>query len=550
MAAAIGFSTFVAGVKTAMESLNFKSCSSSTNSLSQFQVFHRPIAVPGNRRIVKRGISLNPRGNFVPDKSSNLVNKNDARVSSLSTLEQLQNSGVDRYSKEKSSIVVVGLSFHTAPVEMREKLAIPVAELPRDVGELAGLHHIEEAAVLSTCNRMEIYVVALSWHRGIREVTEWMAKTSGIPAAELRQHLFILRDKDAIQHLFEVSAGLDSLVLGEGQILSQVKQVSRVCEGVPGFGRKISGLFKHANTAGKQVRKDTDIASGAVSVSSAAVELALRKLPASSFPTTRMLVIGAGKMGKLVIKHLVSKGCTQMVVVNRSEERVSLIRPEFNSNVNIVYKPFNEMFICASEADVIFTSTSSETPLFMKEHVEGLPPVVGGLRLFIDISVPRNVGSCVSELDNAKVFNVDDLEEVVAANKEDRCRKAMEAQVIISEECKKFENWTDTLEAVPTIKKLRAHVEGIIESEFKTFLAKMGVDFPETIRKAVEFLTRGIMNKILAGPMKHLRCDGNDSRTVDEILENMRVINRIFNLGIDVSILEQKIRSKKKQSQK
>ncbi|KAI3868216.1 hypothetical protein MKX03_022899 [Papaver bracteatum] len=436
------------------------------------------------------------------------------------------------------------------PLEMREKLAIPEAELPRAVGELAGLHHIEEAAVLSTCNRMEIYVVALSWHRGIREVTEWMAKTSGIPAAELRQHLFILRDKDAIQHLFEVSAGLDSLVLGEGQIQSQVKQVSRVCEGKPLFGRKINGLFKHANKAGKRVRTDTDIASGAVSVSSAAEEIALRKLPASSFPTTRMLVIGAGKMGKLVIKHLVSKGCTQMVVVNRSEERVALIRKEFNSNVNIVYKPFNEMFICASEADVIFTSTSSETPLFMKEHVEGLPPVVGGLRLFIDISVPRNVGSRVSELDNVKVFNVDDLEEVVAANKEDRRRKAMEAQVIISEECKFFENWTDTLEAVPTIKKLRAHVEGIIESEFKTFLAKMGVDFPETIRNALQFLTRGIMNKILAGPMMHLRCDGNDSGTVDEILENMRVINRIFNLGIDVSILEQKIRSKKKKSQK
>ncbi|KAI3868217.1 hypothetical protein MKX03_022900 [Papaver bracteatum] len=532
MAAAIGFSTSITGVKTATESLIFKSCSSLTNSLSQFRLFQRPIAVPGNRRIVKRSISLNPRGNFVYDECSNLDNKNDAKVSSLSSLEQLRNSGVDRYSKEKSSIVVVGLSFHTAPLEMREKLAIPEAELPRAVGELAGLHHIEEAAVLSTCNRMEIYVVALSWHRGIREVTEWMAKTSGIPAAELRQHLFILRDKDAIHHLFEVSAGLDSLVLGEGKI------------------QKINGLFKHANKAGKRVRMDTDIASGAVSVSSAAVEIALRKLPASSFPTTRMLVIGAGKMGKLVIKHLVSKGCTQMVVVNRSEERVALIRKEFNSNVNIVYKPFNEMFICASEADVIFTSTSSETPLFMKEHVEGLPPVVGGLRLFIDISVPRNVGSRVSELDNVKVFNVDDLEEVVAANKEDRRRKAMEAQVIISEECKKFENWTDTLEAVPTIKKLRAHVEGIIESEFKTFLAKMGVDFPETIRNAVQFLNRGIMNKILAGPMKHLRCDGNDSGTVDEILENMRVINRIFNLGIDVSILEQKIRSKKKKSQK
>ncbi|RZC88498.1 hypothetical protein C5167_016298 [Papaver somniferum] len=551
MAAASGFATSVAGVKT-MESLILKTCSSSTNySLSQFRVFCKPI-VNNNRRIVKRGVSLNPRCDVVSAESLDLENKNDARASSVSALEQLKNSGVDRYSKEKSSIVVVGLSVHTAPVEMREKLATPEAEWPRAIGELCGLHHIEEAAVLSTCNRMEIYVVALSWHRGLREVTEWMAKTSGIPASELREHLFILRDNDATQHLFEVSAGLDSLVLGEGQILSQVKQVVKVGQGVPGFGRNISDLFKRAITVGKRVRTETNIASGAVSVSSAAVELALMKLPASSLPTTRMLVIGAGKMGKLVIKHLVSKGCTQMVVVNRSEERVALIREEFDS-VDIIYKPLTEMITCASEADVIFTSTASDIPLFMKEHVEGLSPVgpdVGGLRLFIDISVPRNVGSCVSELDDAKVYNVDDLKEVVAANKEDRHRKAMEAQVIISDESKQFEAWRDSLETVPTIKKLRALVEGIRVSELEKCLAKMGDDIPKKTRRAVDDLSRGIMNKILHGPMQHLRCDGSDSRTLGETLENMHALNRMFSLETDISIFEQKIRAKTEQSQK
>lgn len=474
-----------------------------------------------------------------------------ASASSLSALEQLKLAGADRYTKERSSIVVIGLSIHTAPVEMREKLAIPEAEWPRAIGELCGLNHIEEAAVLSTCNRMEIYVVALSRHRGVKEVTDWMSKTSGIPVSEICQHRFLLYDYDATQHIFEVSAGLDSLVLGEGQILAQVKQVVKVGQGVVGFGRNISSLFKHAITVGKRVRTETNIAAGAVSVSSAAVELALMKLPEASHESARMLVIGAGKMGKLVIKHLVAKGCTKMVVVNRSEERVNAIREDIK-DAEITYKPLSEMLNCAAEADVVFTSTASESPLFLKEHVSNLPPVdqsVGGLRLFVDISVPRNVGACVNELETAKVYNVDDLKEVVAANKEDRLRKAMEAQAIIAEESKQFEAWRDSLETVPTIKKLRAYAERIRAAELEKCLSKMGDDIPKKSRKAVDDLSRGIVNKILHGPMQHLRCDGSDSRTLSETLENMHALNRMFSLETEISVLEQKVRAKVEQTQ-
>ncbi|PKI51680.1 hypothetical protein CRG98_027920 [Punica granatum] len=435
---------------------------------------------------------------------------------------------------------------------MREKLAIPEADWPRAIGELCSLNHIEEAAVLSTCNRMEIYVVALSQHRGVKEVTEWMSKTSGIPVSDLHQHRFLLYNKDATQHIFEVSAGLDSLVLGEGQILAQVKQVVKVGQGVVGFGRNISGLFKHAITVGKRVRTETNIASGAVSVSSAAVELALMKIPESSHSDARMLVIGAGKMGKLVIKHLVAKGCTKMVVVNRSEERVAAIREELNG-IEIIYKPLSEMLACAAEADVIFTSTASETPLFLKENVKDLSPVsteVGGLRLFVDISVPRNVGSCVSEVSGARVYNVDDLKEVVAANKEDRLRKAMEAQAIITEESKQFEAWRDSLETVPTIKKLRAYAERIRLTELEKCLSKMGDDLPKKSRRAVDDLSRGIVNKLLHGPMQHLRCDESDGRTLSETLENMHALNRMFSLETDLSLLETKIRAKIEQIQK
>ncbi|XP_073275973.1 glutamyl-tRNA reductase 1, chloroplastic-like [Primulina huaijiensis] len=513
---------------------------------------------PGKRRayLNRRGYSGNLRCEAASNALGQLDSTNAASysglASSLSALELLKSSAADRYTKEKISIVVIGLSIHTAPVEMREKLAIPEAVWPRAIGELCSLNHIEEAAVLSTCNRMEIYVLALSRHRGIKEVTEWMSKTSGVPVSEICQHRFLLYDKDATQHIFEVSSGLDSLVLGEGQILAQVKQVVKVGQGVVGFGRNISSLFKHAITVGKRVRTETNIAAGAVSVSSAAVELALMKLPESCHATARMLVIGAGKMGKLVIKHLVAKGCTEMVVVNRSEERVAAIREEIKG-IEIVYRPLTEMLKSAAEADVIFTSTASDIPLFLKEHVVDFPsvsPILGGLRLFIDISVPRNVGACVNEHEGSRVYNVDDLKEVVSANKEDRIRKAMEAQEIITEESKQFEAWRDSLETVPTIKKLRAYAERIRAAEVEKCLSKMGDEIPKKSQKAVDDLSRGIVNKLLHGPMQHLRCDGNDSRTLSETLENMHALNRMFSLETEISVLEHKIRAKVEQIQK
>ncbi|KAM1014330.1 hypothetical protein ACFX2C_044328 [Malus domestica] len=545
----MAMSTSFAGAKLeALLSLSSSSAATTSSRASTGSSLVGSVRPIRTRRLqIQRGVRCEVAASS--DASTAVV---QSVASNVSALEQLKTSASDRYTKERSSIVVIGLSIHTTPVEMREKLAIPEAEWPRAIGELCGLNHIEEAAVLSTCNRMEIYVVALSQHRGVKEVTEWMSKTSGVPVSELCQHRFLLYNNDATQHLFEVSAGLDSLVLGEGQILAQVKQVVKVGQGVVGFGRNISGLFKHAITVGKRVRTETNIAAGAVSVSSAAVELALMKLPASSHTTARMLVIGAGKMGKLVIKHLVAKGCTKMVVVNRTEERVASIREELHG-IEIIYKPLTEMLNCAAEADVVFTSTASETPLFFKEDVKDLPavgPETGGLRLFVDISVPRNVSSCVADVDGARLYNVDDLKEVVAANKEDRLRKAMEAQEIITEESKQFEAWRDSLETVPTIKKLRAYAERIRAAELDKCLSKMGDDISKKTRKAVDDLSRGIVNKLLHGPMQHLRCDGSDSRTLSETLENMHALNRMFSLETEISVLEQKIRAKVEQTQK
>ncbi|AQK64806.1 Glutamyl-tRNA reductase 1 chloroplastic [Zea mays] len=424
-----------------------------------------------------------------------------AKAASVAALEQFKISA-DRYMKERSSIAVIGLSVHTAPVEMREKLAVAEELWPRAIQELTSLNHIEEAAVLSTCNRMEIYVVALSWNRG--------------------------------------------------QILAQVKQVVRSGQNSGGLGKNIDRMFKDAITAGKRVRSETNISSGAVSVSSAAVELALMKLRKSEALSARMLLIGAGKMGKLVIKHLIAKGCKKVVVVNRSAQRVDAIREEIKA-IEIVYRPLSEMYEAAAEADVVFTSTASETPLFTKEHADALPTVsdaMGGVRLFVDISVPRNVSACVSEIGSARVYNVDDLKEVVEANKEDRLRKAMEAQTIITEELKRFEAWRDSLETVPTIKKLRSYADRIRASELEKCLQKIGDDvLTKKMRRAIEELSTGIVNKLLHGPLQHLRCDGSNSRTLDETLENMHALNRMFSLDTEKAIIEQKIKAKVEKTQ-
>ncbi|CAI5951534.1 unnamed protein product [Closterium sp. NIES-64] len=403
------------------------------------------------------------------------------------------------------------------------------------ITELCEYPHIEEAGVLSTCNRMEIYVVALSWHRGIREVTEWMSKSSGVPVEELRPHLFLLRQRDATQHLLRVSSGLDSLVLGEGQILAQVKQVFKVGQGAEGFGRNLNGLFKQAIEAGKRVRTETSIASGAVSVSSAAVELAAMKLPEAGLKEARVMIVGAGKMSRLLVKHLLSKGCNTMTVVNRSLGSVETLQSEF-PDATLLYRPLPEMMQAAAEAEVVFTSTASETLLFEESNVQGLGPagdLTNGVRHFIDISVPRNVGSCVANVQQTRVYNVDDLKEVVAANKEERRKKALEAQAIIEEELQAFDAWRDSLETVPTIKKLRQKIEGIRQAELDRILAKMGEEPTKKQKKLIEELSKGIVNKILHGPMTHLRSDGSDARTVSETLENMNALERMFDLAAE-----------------
>jgi glutamyl-tRNA reductase len=467
------------------------------------------------------------------------------KAASKAALEQLRSASMDggnRYTMEKkSTIIAIGLTVHNTPVEIREKLAVPEAEWPRAIAELTSFPHIEEAAVLSTCNRMELYVVALSQRRGTREVEEWMSQASGVPLEELRQYMFLYHDGEATEHIMRVSGGLDSLVMGEGQILAQVKQVYNVGLESPGFGRQLTALFRQAVTAGKRVRSETTIASGAVSVSSAAAELAQLKLPSHDWSDAKVCVIGAGKMSRLLLKHMAAKGCKSLVMLNRSRPRAEQLAEEF-PEVNVDIRLMDQLDASIAECDTIFAASSSEDILISRASLEGLPPAsaaVGGMRRFFDISVPRNIASDVNQLDGAAhVYNVDDLKEVVAANTASRQRAAREAEVLLAEEQRDFESWRDSLATVPTIKALRAKAEAIRSSELERTMSRLPDSLSKKERRAVEDCTKSIVNKLLHGCMASLRCDGSDSAAVSEMLDNMTALERMFDLSSQLDLAE------------
>jgi len=424
------------------------------------------------------------------------------------------------------NIAVVGLSHKTATVEVREKLSIPEARVESAIAQLNSLPNIEECAVLSTCNRLELYVVTRETESGIREITQFLSEFSQLPLQFLRRHLFILLRQDAAMHLMRVSAGLDSLVLGEGQILAQVKHTHRLAQQHGGAGRVLNQLFKQALTAGKRVRTETEIGTGAVSISSAAVELAQMKL--KNLSTQRVAIAGAGKMSRLLVQHLLSKGAKKITILNRSVERAQELINQFSGNaegVDFQIQPFENLCSCVEVSDLVFTSTASTEILLSRKHLEPMMVNHPGL-MVVDIAVPRNVHSDVNELAGVKAFNVDDLQAVVAENQESRRQMALQAEVLLEECLAEFDLWWRSLETVPTINKLRQKMEVIREQELEKALSRLGSEFAEKHQEVIENLTRGIINKILHDPMVQLRAQ----QDIETRRRAMQTLQMLFDL--------------------
>ena len=420
------------------------------------------------------------------------------------------------------NIAVVGLSHKTAPVEVREKLSIPEPQYELAIAQLCSSPHIDEVAVLSTCNRLEIYIVTSETDHGIREVNQFLSDHSKLPVTRLRPYLFTLLHQDAVMHLMRVSSGLDSLVLGEGQILAQVKHCHKLGQQHSGIGRTLNQLFKQGIGAGKRVRTETSIGTGAVSISSAAVELA--QIKAQNLAACRVAIVGAGKMSRLLVQHLLSKGAVNITILNRSLQRSQELAKLF-PDANLHLLPIDQMMPTIAHSDLVFTSTAATEPLLDRAKLEQVLDPAQHL-MVIDISVPRNVDADVNDLPHVQAFNVDDLKAVVAQNQEARRQMAMEAEVLLDQEGEAFEVWLRSLETVATISSLRDKVETIRVQELEKALSRLGTEFADKHQEVIEALTRGIVNKILHDPMVQLRAQ----QDIDARRKAMQTLSVLFNL--------------------
>jgi glutamyl-tRNA reductase len=406
-------------------------------------------------------------------------------------------------------IAVVGLSHRTAPVEIRERLSIPEQTMESSLQQLRSDEQVLEASILSTCNRLEIYALLRHPELGISAVGEFLSQVSGLSVDDLSPHLFTFHHEEAVAHLLRVAAGLDSLVLGEGQILSQVKKMVRLGQEHRSIGPILNRLLTQAVSTGKRVRTETNLGTGAVSISSAAVELAQLKIGQSRgvdelvpLDQEQVAVVGAGRMARLLLQHLQAKGCRGAVLLNRTVQRAEALAADFPA-LPVQCRPLSDLDHCLSTCSLVFTSTGADEPIITAERLAALNR--RSSLMLVDIGVPRNISTDAGELQGVDAFDVDDLQEVVARNQESRREIAQEAEGLLAEEARQFLEWWDGLEAVPLVNRLRHHLEDIREQELQKALSRMGPDLSARERKVVEALSKGIINKILHTPVTRLR---------------------------------------------
>jgi glutamyl-tRNA reductase len=406
-------------------------------------------------------------------------------------------------------IAVVGLSHRTAPVEIRERLSIPEQTMEASLQQLRADDQVLEASILSTCNRLEIYTLLRHPEQGIEAVSAFLSQVSGLAVGELSPHLFTYHHEEAIAHLLRVAAGLDSLVLGEGQILSQVKKMVRLGQEYRSVGPILNRLLNQAVSTGKRVRTETNLGTGAVSISSAAVELAQLKIGQARgldelvpLDQEQVAVVGAGRMARLLLQHLQSKGCRGVVLLNRTVARAEALATDF-PQLPVQCRPISDLDHCLSTCSLVFTSTAAEEPIISAQRLGPLNR--RSSLMLIDIGVPRNISADAATLPGVDSFDVDDLQEVVARNQEARREMASEAEGLLREEAQLFLEWWDGLEAVPLVNRLRTQLEEIREQELQKALSRMGPDLSARERKVVEALSKGIINKILHTPVTRLR---------------------------------------------
>ena len=403
-------------------------------------------------------------------------------------------------------IVSIGTSHHVAPIEFRERLAFSEEQLIESLQHLRESDQVQEAVILSTCNRVEVYAVANSVRNAdaaAKMLVEFLARSRQIGVESLKKWCYLHHNLETIQHLFRVTASLDSMVVGESQILGQVKTAYDLSRASGGAGTVLNRLFTKAFSVGKRIRSETTITTGAVSISYAAVELAKRIF--NTLEGKTVAIIGAGEMSELTAKHLVANGAANVLVANRTYERAVKIAEKFNGTP-IAYDSDLNFLI---DADIVISSTNAPDYLIKRQPLAAIMRKRRHRYMFlIDIAVPRDIDPDVSKIDYAFLYNIDDLEAVVVSNLKDRQQEAGQAEQIVTEEAKQFYNQLQTFQVNPTIKALHQQFRQIADTELQACFYKSTLSDQQ--EAAVTSMTQAIVKKLLHHPMQNLRCAVND----------------------------------------
>ncbi len=418
-------------------------------------------------------------------------------------------------------LFVAGLSHKNAPVALREQLAVDEDKLRELLLDLQASDVLREVVVLSTCNRVEVYGVAEAPGEARALAFRALCRHRGVDLGTVEPLLYTHLDADAVRHAFRVSSSLDSMMIGEPQILGQVKDAFALAQACEAVGPHLHPLFSHAFNVAKRVRTETEVARHAVSVSFAAVELAKKIF--DGLGGRAVLLVGAGKMSELAAKHLVEQGAFPIYVANRTWARaVELARALAGTAV-----PWDELPTALAAVDIVVTSTGATEPVVTRAAVMRVMHGRRGRPLFfIDIAVPRDVEAGVDGLDDVYRYDIDDLKQVVDANLRERAREAQRAETLVEREVGKFLARQGDAEVIPTIVSLRARLEEIRLGEVNKTLARLPEATPQT-RAAIDALSSAMVNKILHAPITKLR----ESSRAGASRSWLELVHELFGLG-------------------
>lgn len=415
-------------------------------------------------------------------------------------------------------LLLLGVSHRTAPVEVRERLDFQTRGVESALRELAEMAVTSEAAIVSTCNRAEVYARCPDLPATREALARFLASYHGIEAESLAPHLYHVSGLDAARHLFRVAAGLDSLVMGEPQVLGQVKGAHVAATAAHTSGPVLNRLFHASFAVGKRVRTETALGAGAVSVGFAAVSLAKKIF--GDLTDRNVLVVGAGEMGKLTARHMKSQGVRQITIVSRTMANAARTAEMIGGATAARLDDLDSLL---TSADIVITATGASTPILTKARVERIMRPRRGRPLFvIDIALPRDVDSAVGELGEVFLYNVDDLQATVRENLARRASEVERAEQIVAEEVEKFGQWLHSRRAIPTVVALRQRFDNIRRAE----LERLTMGMPADVRERVEDVTRLIVEKLLLTPTERLK----GLRDPELITAYAEAVNRLFGL--------------------